>query len=452
MQGTLTMKVERKDGYEWRRNMDNLLSFEEVLKRLNNEVRTNSARSYQPSSVPSKVESARMSKRRGCAFGEGKFLPEESFQSWGSYTSALKDTKNRFRDRVLARSPVEVEINEIRARSGHEMKKTLNWWDLIWFGVGAIVGAGIFVLTGLEAKEDAGPAVLLSYVVSGISALLSVLCYTEFAVEIPSAGGSFAYLRVELGDFVAFIGAGNLILEYVVSGAAVARAWTSYLASLVNHHADDFRIKTQLSEGYNQLDPIAVAILFITAVIAIKSTKANTSKSIKLFRFYALWSFDAVSTLAEETKNPAVDIPVGLVGSMLVIITAYCLMAMTLCLMQNYKTIDTQAPFSIAFQQAGLGWAKYIVALGALKGMTTVLMARVPKVWGVPLVPWIPALSVAVNIFLLGSIDNASFIRFSVWTAIILLYYFFFGLHASYDTAKVAEAERIEKGDNMVPS
>ncbi|XP_057824958.1 cationic amino acid transporter 1 [Cryptomeria japonica] len=574
-----------------------------------------------------------MSKRRGCAFGEGKFLPEESFQSWGSYTSALKDTKNRFRDRVLARSPVEVEINEIRARSGHEMKKTLNWWDLIWFGVGAIVGAGIFVLTGLEAKEDAGPAVLLSYVVSGISALLSVLCYTEFAVEIPSAGGSFAYLRVELGDFVAFIGAGNLILEYVVSGAAVARAWTSYLASLVNHHADDFRIKTQLSEGYNQLDPIAVAILFITAVIAIKSTKSASKINyiasaihivIILFvviagltqakasnysdfmpygvrgvfkaasvLFFAYVGFDAVSTLAEETKNPAVDIPVGLVGSMLVIITAYCLMAMTLCLMQNYKTIDTQAPFSIAFQQAGLGWAKYIVALGALKGMTTVLMvsvlgqarylthiarthmfppwfalvhektgtpinatvimvvataiiafftnldilsnllsistliifsliaigllvrryyvtgetnsrnqslfimflviiigssivtsiywarsdgwigyvitipilflgtlglsllvpqARVPKVWGVPLVPWIPALSVAVNIFLLGSIDNASFIRFSVWTAIILLYYFFFGLHASYDTAKVAEAERIEKGDNMVPS
>uniref|UniRef100_A0A0D6QXW6 Cationic amino acid transporter C-terminal domain-containing protein n=1 Tax=Araucaria cunninghamii TaxID=56994 RepID=A0A0D6QXW6_ARACU len=571
-----------------------------------------------------------MAKRRGCGMSKDQFLPEESFRSWGNYVHALKDTKKRLEDRVFTRSVVDTELNEVKARSGHEMKKNLGWWDLIWFGVGAIIGAGIFVLTGLEAREDAGPAVLLSYVVSGISALLSVLCYTEFAVEIPSAGGSFAYLRVELGDFVAFITAGNILLEYVISGAAVARAWTSYFATLLNHQPADFRIQTHLAEGYNQLDPIAVAILFITGFLAIKSTKVtsriNSIASVihiviilfviiagltkakvsnysdfmpfgvrGVFKaasvlFFAYVGFDAVSTMAEETRNPGRDIPIGLVGSMLVIITAYCMMALTLCLMQNYKTIDTDAPFSVAFENVGMKWAKYVVAFGALKGMTTVLMvsvlgqarylthiarthmfppwfalvhektgtpinatvimvlataviaffteldilsnllsistlfifslvaiglivrryyvtgetnsrnqsllimflviiigssvataiywarsdgwilyvitvpililgtlglslfvpqARKPKLWGVPLVPWIPALSVAVNIFLLGSIDNASFVRFAVWTGVILLYYIFFGLHASYDTAKASEMEKLGKIVNV---
>ncbi|KAJ8539660.1 hypothetical protein K7X08_013912 [Anisodus acutangulus] len=103
---------------------------------------------------------------------------------------------------------------------------------MVWCG--SCYWGGIFVLTGLEANQEAGPSVVLSYVVSGVSSLLSVFCYTEFAVEIPVAGGSFAYLRVELGDFVAFIAAGNILLEYVIAGAAVARTLTSYFATLLN--------------------------------------------------------------------------------------------------------------------------------------------------------------------------------------------------------------------------
>lgn len=127
-------------------------------------------------------------RRRGCSCSKDDFLPEESFKSWGNYVKALKETPARLKDRVLTRSSDASELVEMKARSQHEMKKSLTWWDLIWFGMGAVIGAGIFVLTGLEAKEDAGPAVVLSYVVSGISALLSVFCYTEFAVEIPVAG------------------------------------------------------------------------------------------------------------------------------------------------------------------------------------------------------------------------------------------------------------------------
>lgn len=126
-------------------------------------------------------------RRRNCFCTKDDFLPEESFKSWSNYANALRETPTRLIERVLTRSGDEAEL-ESKSRSQHEMKKTLNWWDLIWFGMGAVIGAGIFVLTGLEASQDAGPAVVLSYAVSGVSALLSVFCYTEFAVEIPVAG------------------------------------------------------------------------------------------------------------------------------------------------------------------------------------------------------------------------------------------------------------------------
>ncbi|XP_076926216.1 cationic amino acid transporter 1-like [Bidens hawaiensis] len=567
-------------------------------------------------------------RRRGCSYQKGEFLPEESFKSWTNYTAALRQTPHRLIDRILTRSADQAEL-DAKARSQTEMKKTLTWWDLMWFGMGAVIGAGIFVLTGLEARDDAGPAVVLSYVVSGASALMSVFCYTEFAVEIPVAGGSFAYLRVELGDFVAFIAAGNILLEYVIGGAAVARSWTSYFATLCNHDPDDFRIIAHgLKEDYNHLDPIAVGVIAIICVIAVLSTKGSSRLNyvasfvhiiVILFiivcglikvdtknyadfdhygargvfkasavLFFAYVGFDAVSTMAEETKNPARDIPIGLVGSMVVTTVLYCALAVTLCLMQPYYNIDINAPFSKAFEAVGWDWAKYVVAAGALKGMTSVLLvgavgqarylthiarthmmppwfaivdaktgtpvnatvvmlmataviafftkldilsistlfifmlvavallvrryyvsgvttdanrnkliaclvtiivsscftagywglsehgwigycitvptwlgaticlwafvphARDPKLWGVPLVPWLPSTSIAINIFLLGSIDKDSFIRFAGWTCLLLGYYFLFGLHAAYDTAKEDEKQwnKVEQGKN----
>ncbi|THU61611.1 hypothetical protein C4D60_Mb07t25150 [Musa balbisiana] len=445
------------------------------------------------------------------------------------------------------------------------------------------------------------------------------------------SGGSFAYLRVELGDFVAFIAAGNILLEYVVSCAAVARSWTSYFATLLNHQPDDFRIHiASLSPDYSRLDPIAVAVIVAICLAAVFSTKATSRfnyvssiihlaiivfiiaaglsradpKNLSDFMpfgarglfsasavlFFAYVGFDAVATMAEETKNPAKDIPLGLVGAMSITTLCYCLLAFTLCLMQPYSQIDPNAPFSVAFEAVGMDWAKYIVAFGALKGMTTVLLvsavgqarylthiarthmvppwfaqvhattgtpinatvamlvatatialftelsilsnllsistlfifmlvavallvrryyvsgetsaaernklilcivlilgssvgaagywaagvdgwvgyvvaipvwflstgflwlgvpqAKKPKLWGVPMVPWLPSASIAINIFLLGSIDGLSFMRFSIWTALLLVYYFFLGLHASYDTAKAAAAAATAEGAN----
>ena len=170
----------------------------------------------------------------------------------------------------------------------------------------------------------------------------------------------------------------------------------------------------QPPSDYQSLDPIAVVVIFIICILAVISTKASSRfnyvasivhliviifiiiagltkanpKNYTPFApfggrgmfqasavlFFAYVGFDAVSTMAEETKNPARDIPIGLFGSMVITTLANCLLAMTLCLMQPYANVDKDAPYSVAFQAVGMGWAKYIVALGALKGMTSVLL------------------------------------------------------------------------------
>jgi basic amino acid/polyamine antiporter, APA family len=127
-------------------------------------------------------------RQRWCSCAKADFFPEESFSSWSAYGRALRSTGARLADRLTSRSLESTELHEVRARSGADMRRDLTWWDLVWFGVGAVIGAGIFVLTGQEARDAAGPAVVVSYVVSGVSAMLSVFCYTEFAVEIPVAG------------------------------------------------------------------------------------------------------------------------------------------------------------------------------------------------------------------------------------------------------------------------
>ncbi|KAK3013797.1 hypothetical protein RJ639_009011, partial [Escallonia herrerae] len=543
------------------------------------------------------------------------FYPEESFQNWDSYRSALSQISFRFKDRLLSRSDDANEIGELRKRSENDMKRCLNWWDLTWFGFGSVIGAGIFVLTGQEAHDHAGPAIVLSYVASGLSAMLSVFCYTEFAIEIPVAGGSFAYLRVELGDFAAFITAANILLESILGGAAVARSWTSYFTSLLDRPTNSLRIHTNLTNGYNLLDPIAVGVLAIASTLAMISTQktsyfnwiasaintivilfviiagmispslrfahANTSNMTPFLPFgakgvfqaaaivyFAYGGFDNIATMAEETRNPSRDIPMGLLGSMSIITVIYCLMALALSMMQKYTSIDPNAAYSVAFENVGMKWAKYLVALGALKGMTTVLLVgalgqarytthiarahmlppwfalvhpktgtpinatlfitvcsaciaffssldvlasllsistlfifmmmavallvrryyvrgntprtnlwklviflqiiivssmgtsaywglnpngwvgytvtlplwflatlgisvflpkqRTPKVWGVPLVPWLPSLSIATNLFLMGSLGYEAFIRFGICTIIMLVYYVFF--------------------------
>ncbi|KAF7151236.1 hypothetical protein RHSIM_Rhsim02G0171000 [Rhododendron simsii] len=176
------------------------------------------------------------------------FFPEKSFQNWGTYRDALSQTGLRFKDCLLTRSDETSEVMDLQKQSKNKMKRCLNWWDLTWVNFGAVIGAGIFVLTGQEAHFDAGPAIVVSYLAAGFSTMLGVFIYTEFAVEIPVAGGSFAYLRVKLGDFVAFVAAANILLDYMLANAAVARSWTSYLTTLLNRLSNSLVIHTNLKQ------------------------------------------------------------------------------------------------------------------------------------------------------------------------------------------------------------
>ncbi|KAK7405393.1 hypothetical protein VNO78_06653 [Psophocarpus tetragonolobus] len=562
----------------------------------------------EPSSPPSEHRSYwRWSKR--------DFFPEKSFQNCQAYRAALAATCPRLKDRLLNRSSDARELHELPRASEHRMTRCLTWWDLTWLAFGSVVGSGIFVVTGQEARLRAGPAVVVSYAASGFSALLSSLCYTEFAVEVPVAGGSFSFLRIELGDLLAFVAAGNILLEALVGAAGLGRSWSSYFASIFSSNPDAFRILIpSFKQGFNTLDPIAVAVLLIANGIAVSGTR-NTSiitwlssiitvfiilfivvtgfvhgKITNLTPFFpygaggvfnaaavVYWSytgFDMVATMAEETKNPSRDIPIGLVGSMSLITVIYCLMALSLVSMVNYTMIDVDAAYSVAFVQIGMPWAKYLVSICALKGMTTSLLVgsmgqaryttqiarshmippffalvhpktgtpvnatllttlcssvvalftsldvlssvfsistlfifmlmaiallvrryyvrestakgdlvrvlvclmviigssavgtalwhygklgwigytlaacvwflgtlgmsllpkqRTPKVWGVPLVPWLPSLSVATNLFLIGSLGSEAFWRFFICTSVMFVYYFFVAVHATYD-------------------
>lgn len=557
------------------------------------------------------------------------FFPEPSFSSPSAYRSSLGATPRRLLHQVLRRS---TDADETDTReSENPLRRCLTWWDLSWLGFGAVVGTGIFVITGQEARLSAGPAIVLSYLLSGLSALLSSFCYAEFAVEIPSAGGSFSYLRVELGDFLAFIAAANILLEALVGAAGLARSWTSYFAAAIGKNPDSLRIHVSaLADGYNLLDPLGALVLVllcsfamsgtrrtsllnwlasilgiavIAFIIAVGSAHANTANLTPFLPFgmkgvvqaaavvyWAYTGFDMVATMAEETKNPARDIPLGLVGSMSAIIVVYCVMALVLVMMQRYDQLDVNAAYSEAFASLGMKWARIVVALGALKGMTTgilvgalgqaryttqiarahmippffalvhpktktpiyatilvtsisaiigfftdlevlasvssistlfifMLMAiallvrryyvrdvtsrpehikfivfllviigtsigisvlwntntygwigyaivvplwffstlglsvfvgqkRAPKVWGVPMVPWLPSVSIAMNLFLMGSLGYMAYIRFGICTLVMLAYYVLVGVHATYDTVQQQEQEKLE-GNNL---
>lgn len=148
------------------------------------------------------------------------------------------------------------------------MRKTLRWFDLVGFGIGGMVGAGVFVTTGHASRVHAGPAVVLSYAIAGFCALLSAFCYTEFAVDMPVAGGAFSYLRVTFGEFAAFITGANLIMDYVMSNAAVARSFTGYVGTTVGVSSAKWRITVpSFPKGFNQIDLVAVVVVLLITVV-----------------------------------------------------------------------------------------------------------------------------------------------------------------------------------------
>ncbi|CAJ1928744.1 unnamed protein product [Sphenostylis stenocarpa] len=533
---------------------------------------------------------------------------------------------------MLATWTPDQELNQVRQRSGADMKRSLKWYDLAALGLGGMLGVGVFVTTGSVAHHQSGPSVFISYIIAGLSALLSSLCYTEFAVQVPVAGGAFSYLRLTFGEFVGYFAGANILLEYVFSNAAVSRSFTEYLSiAFGENDANVWRVKVHgLPKDYNMLDFPAVSLILLLTLCLCYSTKESSMLNLIMTVFHVIFfgfiivtgyctgsvknlvspkgiapfgvkgvvsgaakvyfsyiGYDSASTMAEEIKDPSKNLPIGIVGSVLITTVLYCLMALSLCMITPYDKISDKASFSFAFAKVGWMWESNLVGAGASLGIVASLLVamlgqarylcvigrarlvpswlakvhpstgtplnatlflgvctasialfteldiiielinigtlvvfylvanaliyrryviishtppfytllflilfslsalgfslswkfnqlrwglplfgglmititafyhhKVPQThaqhadtdWWVPFMPWPPALSIFLNVFLITTLKLLSFQRFAMWACFITLFYLLYGVHSTY------QAEEIEIGANQVNS
>ena len=307
------------------------------------------------------------------------------------------------------------ELQAVAAASG--MLKNLAAIDLLMLGIGAVIGTGIFVLTGVAAAKYAGPAVPLSFILSGLTCALAGLAYAEFASIVPASGSAYtyAYAYASLGEFIAFIVGWNLILEYTVTSSAVAVGWSGYVvglfasAGLVLPHelvvsAEDGGIfnlpavlitlflsfllvrGTKESVKLNRiLVFVKLAAIFLFLVLAAPHVDVTNWDPFLPFGysgivsgaaivFFAYIGFDAVATTAEECRNAARDLPVGIIGSLFICTLLYAVVAAILTGVVPYAMLDTAEPVAFALRHIGYNVGSAIVAVGAICGITTVLL------------------------------------------------------------------------------
>ena len=310
-------------------------------------------------------------------------------------------------------------------RPEHRLKKTLTAWDLTALGIGAIIGTGIFVLIGTAIVGDAhrpgaGPGIVLSFVLSGVTCALAALCYAEFSAMIPVAGSAYTFSYATLGEFLAWLTGWNLILEYGVACVAVAIGWSGYFNKLLKlagielpYWATNPPQWAGGPEGSIANFPAAIIVLLVTTILVIGiKESARAAGMIVLLKlavilffiavgaptvnsdnwtpfmpngfegvraaaaiiFFAYIGFDAVSTAAEEAKNPQRDVPFGILGSLSVCTVLYISVAIVLTGLVPVGQIDIHAPVAEALTLVGFKWGAAIVAIGAVAGITSVLV------------------------------------------------------------------------------
>ena len=307
----------------------------------------------------------------------------------------------------------------------HRLKKTLTAWDLTALGIGAIIGTGIFVLVGTAIVGDAhrpgaGPGIVLSFVLSGVTCALAALCYAEFSAMIPVAGSAYTFSYATLGEFLAWLTGWNLILEYGVACVAVAIGWSGYFNKLLKlaglelpYWATNPPQWAGGPEGSIANFPAAIIVLLVTTILVIGiKESARAAGMIVLLKlaviffflavgtpavnsdnwtpfmpngfegvraaaaiiFFAYIGFDAVSTAAEEAKNPQRDVPFGILASLSVCTVLYISVAAVLTGLVPASQIDIHAPVAEALTLVGFKWGAAIVAIGAVAGITSVLV------------------------------------------------------------------------------
>jgi len=333
---------------------------------------------------------------------------------------------------LFSQKPFALLVEECADQGEHTLKRTLGPWSLMSLGIGAIIGAGIFVLTGEAAYRNAGPAVVLSFVAAGLACAFAGLCYAEFASLIPVAGSAYTYGYATLGELFAWIIGWDLILEYALAASTVSVGWSGYFGSLLSHFGIGLPASISTStyvlnaqgdfEYTGAVNLTAVAILFFTSTIlaiGIRESAAINTLIVVLkvsivvlfigvgvwyvnpenwrpflpentgefghygwsgvFRgaslvFFAYIGFDAVSTAAQESRNPKRDLPIGILGSLAVCTVLYILVAGVLTGLVSYTALGVPHPISVGIQATPFPWLGWLVDLGAVLGLGSVIL------------------------------------------------------------------------------
>jgi basic amino acid/polyamine antiporter, APA family len=471
---------------------------------------------------------------------------------------------------LFATKPLSRILTE--AEGEHALKRTLGPVQLVALGIGAIIGAGLFSLTGIAAANHAGPAVTLAFVLAAFGCAFAGLCYSEFSTMIPIAGSAYTYSYATMGELLAWIIGWDLVLEYAVGAATVAVSWSGYVASfladfgitlpqhLINSPFQQIKLPDgTMGHGFVNLPAVIVVVLISWLLITGIQESAIANAIIVILKvsvvilficfgwsyinpanhtpfippntgvsgefgwsgivraagivFFAFIGFDAVSTAAQETKNPQRDMPWGIIGSLAVCTVLYVLFSYTLTGIVNYKEMNNAAPVATAIDRTGIIWLQKAIKLAIIAGYTSVILVmllgqsrvfysmsrdgllpkmfsdihpkfrtpwrsnllfmvfvglfaafapiqlvgemtsigtlfafvlvcagimvmrrthpELPRPFRTPLVPFVPILGIAANLFLMAGLGWENWMRLVIWLVIGLCIYFGYSRHHS---------------------
>ena len=339
---------------------------------------------------------------------------------------------------VLAQGNLDAHGDPIPGKGS--LAKNLSAWDLVGFGIGIVIGTGIFTLTGTQAKNNAGPAIVIAFLVAGFISLLAALCYAELASAVPAAGSSYTYAYTTIGEIFAWIIAWDLILEFALGAAVVARGWSAYLQGVFPF------LPTSLFGEDSVVNLGAVFIVLVLGWIAVRGVRESArvtnllvlvKVSVCLFVivvgfffidaanlmpfvppatpippdeqlggltaplwqfvsgvepsafglagvfvaagvvFFAYSGFEAVANLGEETGNPKRDMPLGLLGTLGVCTVLYVLVCLVITGMVNYADLSEGDAVADVFDVVGLGWAGVLIGVAAVAGLSSVILVDI---------------------------------------------------------------------------
>ena len=334
---------------------------------------------------------------------------------------------------LFATKPLSSLLSEAQESGERSLKRTLGPYQLVGFGVGAIIGAGIFTLTGIAAATKAGPALTISFVLAAVACGFAGLCYSEFSTMIPIAGSAYTYSYATLGELLAWIIGWDLVLEYAVGAATVSIGWSATLVALLHSFHIDLPPaflaspwqQVRLSDGtliHGVINLPAVLVIVLISLLLVKGTQESSIvNAIIVFLkvgvivvfiaigwhfiqpanltpfippntgkfgefgwsgvlsgagkiFFAYIGFDAVSTAAQEAKNPKRDMPIGIFGSLAVCTVLFILYCYVLTGVVHYTDLNVAAPLSLALERIPYGWLSVAMNLAVIAGLTSVIL------------------------------------------------------------------------------